>query len=54
VNNKETVLREYDGKLVTWEYKFMPEFIPDYKKINKKEYCTPFFWVITDVQENKK
>jgi hypothetical protein len=51
---KETAVREYDGKLITWEYRSMPELVTNYKRIHKKEYCNPFFWVIIDVQENKK
>jgi hypothetical protein len=49
----ETCVREYDGKLVTWEYRFMPELVPNYKRIRKKEYCNPYFWVIIDVQQEK-
>tara|TARA_R110000744_G_scaffold93636_3_gene180849 strand:+ start:2464 stop:2658 length:195 start_codon:yes stop_codon:yes gene_type:complete len=52
VRDKETVVREYDGKLVTWSYMLMPIFVDNYKKIQKKEYCNPFFWIITDVTEN--
>ena len=54
VRDKETVVREYDGKLVTWSYMLMPDLVPNYKKIQKKEYCNPFFWIITDVTDNVK
>ena len=54
VRDKETVVREYDGKLVTWSYMLMPDLVPNYKKIQKKEYCNPFFWIITDVTNNVK
>ncbi len=54
MNKKETKVREYDGKRITWEYLFRPDLVADYKRIKKKEYCDPFFWVITEVEDEKK
>jgi hypothetical protein len=49
---KETSIREYDGKLITWEYRFMPELVTNYKRIRKKEYCNPYFFIINVQQES--
>jgi hypothetical protein len=51
---KEEVVREYDGKIMVWEKKFMPELVENYKRIKNKDYCDPHFWVIVDVRENGK
>ena len=50
---KEETVRAYDGKIVVWEKKFMPELVENYKRIKRKEYCNPYFWIITDVKEPK-
>lgn len=49
---REETVRQYDGKMVVWEKKFLPELVTDYKRIKKKEYCDPHFWVITEVIDN--
>tara|TARA_R100001086_G_scaffold199818_1_gene116018 strand:+ start:135 stop:329 length:195 start_codon:yes stop_codon:yes gene_type:complete len=49
VLEKEEVVRAYDGKTITWEKRFMPEFVENYKRIQRKEYCDPYFWMITKV-----
>jgi hypothetical protein len=49
----ETVSRAYDGKQITWECRFMPELVPNYKRISKKDYCNPYFWIIIDVKDNQ-
>jgi|TARA_R110000824_G_scaffold36397_2_gene113211 hypothetical protein len=46
----DEVVRPYDGKTVTWEKRFMPELVENYKRIRRKEYCDPYFWVITEVK----
>ena len=33
---KEQVVRAYDGKLMVWEKRFMPELVENYKRIKKK------------------
>ena len=50
---KEETVRAYDGKIVVWEKKFMPELVENYKRIKRKEYCNPYFWIITEVKESK-
>jgi hypothetical protein len=55
MNTIETVRRAFDGAFVTWEYKSMPELVPNYNKILKKEYYNPYVWVITHIEkENTK
>ena len=49
---KEETVRAYDGKTIVWEKKFMPELVENYKRIKSKEYCDPYFWVITGVKEH--
>ena len=49
VLEKEEVVRLYDGKTITWEKRFMPELVENYKRIQRKEYCDPYFWMITEV-----
>ena len=49
---REEAVRVYDGKTVVWEKKFMPELVENYKRIKNKEYCDPYFWIITEVKEN--
>ena len=51
---REEAIREYDGKTVVWEKKFMPEMVENYKRIKRKEYCDPYFWVITEVKDGEK
>ena len=48
---KEETVREYDGKTIVWENKFMPELVENYTRIKNKEYCNPYFWVITEVRK---
>lgn len=55
MNKTEKVKREYDNAILTWEYKSMPELVPNYNKILKKEYYNPYVWVITHIEkENTK
>ena len=49
---KEEVVREYDGKIMVWEKKFMPELVENYKRIKNKDYCDPHFWVIVEVKDH--
>ena len=49
---KEQVVRAYDGKLMVWEKRFMPELVENYKRIKKKEYCNPYFWVLVEVKDH--
>jgi hypothetical protein len=51
---REEAIREYDGKTVVWEKKFMPEMVENYKRIKRKEYCDPYFWTITEVKDGEK
>ena len=53
VIEKEEVVRTYDGKTVVWEKRLMPDLVENYKRIRRKEYCDPYFWVITEVKGNK-
>ena len=53
VVEQEEVVRPYDGKTVVREKRFMPELVENYKRIRRKEYCDPYFWVITEVKGNK-
>ena len=53
VTERDEVVRQYDGKTVVWEKRFMPELVERYKRIRRKEYCDPYFWVITEVKGNK-
>ena len=48
---REEAVRVYDGRTVVWEKKFMPELVENYKRIKHKEYCDPYFWIITEVKE---
>ena len=50
VIEKEEVVRTYDGKTVVWEKRLMPDLVENYKRIRRKEYCNPYFWVITEVE----
>ena len=50
VIEQEEVVRPYDGKTVVWEKRFMPELVEGYKRIRRKEYCNPYYWVITEVR----
>ena len=50
---KDKAVRAYDGKTMVWEKKFMPELVENYKIIKKKDYCNPYFWIITEVKESK-
>ena len=50
---KDKAVRAYDGKIMVWEKKFMPELVENYKIIKKKDYCNPYFWVITEVKDGK-
>jgi len=50
---REEVVRPYDGKTVVWEKRLMPDLVENYKRIRRKEYCDPYFWVITEVKGNK-
>ena len=52
VQDREESIRQYDGKVMVWEKRFLPDLVPDYKRIKKKEYCDPYFWVITEVREH--
>ena len=49
---EETVL-QYDGKVLVWEKKLIPELVPNYGRIKKKEYCDAYFWVITEVKDGQ-
>ena len=49
---REEAVRVYDGRTVVWEKKFMPELVENYKRIKHKEYCDPYFWIITEVKED--
>jgi|TARA_R110000765_G_scaffold305265_1_gene399185 hypothetical protein len=49
----EETVRQYDGKIVVWEKKFLPELVPHYERIKSKEYCSSYFWVITEVRDGK-
>ena len=53
VLEREEVVRPYDGKSVVLEKRLMPELVENYKRIRRKEYCDPYFWVITEVKGNK-
>ena len=53
VIEQEEVVRTYDGKTVVWEKRLMPDLVENYKRIRRKEYCNPYFWVITEVKGNK-
>tara|TARA_R100000687_G_scaffold68633_1_gene57835 strand:- start:7 stop:228 length:222 start_codon:yes stop_codon:yes gene_type:complete len=53
VLEREEVVRQYDGKTVVWEKRLMPELVENYKRVKRKEYCDPYFWVITEVEGNK-
>lgn len=46
---REEAVRKYDGKTVVWEKRFLPDRVPDYERIKSKEYCDPYFWMITEV-----
>ena len=48
---REEAVRVYDGRTIVWEKKFMPELVENYKRIKSKEYCDPYFWIITEVKE---
>ena len=50
---REQVVRAYDGKIMVWEKRFMPELVENYKRIKSKDYCNPDFWVITEVKDGK-
>mgnify|MGYP003628220604 CR=1 FL=1 len=50
-NMKEETIRAYDGKVVVWERRKMPDLVPNYAVIKRKEYCDPFFWVIVEVRD---
>ena len=50
VLEREEVVRQYDGKTVVWEKRLMPELVENYKRIRRKEYCNPYFRVITEVE----
>ena len=50
---KEQVVRAYDGKLMVWEKRFMPELVENYKRIKKKEYCNAYFLVLVEVEDGK-
>ena len=50
VLEREEVVRQYDGKTVVWEKRLMPELVENYKRVKRKEYCDPYFWVITEVE----
>ena len=50
VLEREKVIRPYDGKTVVWEKRLMPDLVENYKRIRRKEYCNPYFWVITEVE----
>ena len=50
VLEREEVVRPYDGKTVVWEKRLMPDLVENYKRIRRKEYCNPYFWVITEVE----
>ena len=49
---KEEAVREYDGKVMVWEKRCMPELVENYKRIKKKDYCDPYFWVIMEVKDH--
>ena len=49
VQDREESIRQYDGKFVVWEKRFLPDLVPNYKRIKKKDYCDPYFWVLTEV-----
>jgi hypothetical protein len=48
---REEVIRSYDGKVMVWERRNMPELVQDYKRILKKDYYDPHFWVLVEVRE---
>ena len=48
---REEAVREYDGKVVVWEKRCMPELVDNYKRIKKKDYCDPYFWVMVEVRD---
>ena len=50
---KDRVVRAYDGKLMVWEKRFMPELVENYKIITRKDYCNPYFWVLVEVKDGK-
>ena len=50
---KDKAVRAYDGKIMVWEKRFMPELVENYKIIKKKDYCNPYFWVIVEVEDGK-
>ena len=50
---RDEVVRAYDGKVIVWERRFMPDLVPNYERIKKKEYCDPHFWIITEVKDGK-
>ena len=52
VQDREESIRQYDGKVMVWEKRFLPDLVPDSTRIKKKEYCDPYFWVITEVREH--
>ena len=47
---REEVIRPYDGKIVVWERRNMPELVKDSKRIMKKDYYDPHFWVMVEVR----
>ena len=50
---RDEVVRAYDGKIMVWEKRFMPELVENYKRIKRKDFCNPYFWVITEVEDGK-
>tara|TARA_R110000822_G_scaffold66279_6_gene161897 strand:+ start:56 stop:334 length:279 start_codon:yes stop_codon:yes gene_type:complete len=52
VIKREEIVRSYDSKNITWEKRFMPELVENYKRIRRKEYCDPYFWVVTEVEKD--
>tara|TARA_R110000850_G_scaffold64597_2_gene144953 strand:+ start:172 stop:387 length:216 start_codon:yes stop_codon:yes gene_type:complete len=49
---REEVIRPYDGKIVVWERRNMPELVKDSKRIMKKDYYDPHFWVMVEVRDD--
>lgn len=49
IQAREEAVRKYDGKTVVWEKRFLPDQVPAYERIKSKEYCDPYFWMITEV-----
>ena len=50
---KEEKIRKYDGKIMVWEKRFIPEFVKNYERIKRKEYCNANFWILIDIKDNK-